>query len=489
MTEKSETPADQCPKATEWHRRPANFTGPCPICGLLKQRIGEHRSVDPSENLNALWLQRRKTADGWKETAIGSRRSDPTITTPEIQAAIAKVAALLAYGDTIPQAAEKLKVPAKRIDEWRRRHPDLWRFCRDQAEKNVVEIVKAIAGTDAVFKDPDAFVAMADRADRWAKKAGMDLFPPGSEPTLSTFFESFYRPMCLADARQGTINLYRGTLKKWRFATKDPPVAAITAETLVFFRDFCSKLRGIKSYTRATLATIAGEMRRIQCLLDKAGPPSRGNRDAAGLILTPPWIKPVRIQQKLQRVIPPEALKLLYDSTAGMDWPRVPGIKAPAWWKALLIVAYNTQLRRRTLFEMRMDEVDWEAGCLKLPACRFKAARPMVVHLNPAAPDALRSIRSNRELVFPRGSKSLSWFGTNFHKLLDSAGIPRKEHFMLHAIRKTAATVLAQHSPAAAQLALGHRSLSTTIDYYINPTSIISGAIDAMPQPWGGTLS
>jgi integrase len=71
--------------------------------------------------------------------------------------------------------------------------------------------------------------------------------------------------------------------------------------------------------------------------------------------------------------------------------------------------------------------------------------------------------------------------------LQDSAGIPRKEHFGLHVIRKTAATVLAGFSPQAAQLALGHRSLTTTVNHYINPTSIVAAALDAMPQPFGAT--
>ena len=100
--------------------------------------------------------------------------------------------------------------------------------------------------------------------------------------------------------------------------------------------------------------------------------------------------------------VSPEYLKLVYDATAGMDWPDVPGIKAPTWWKSLLEIVYNTALRRRTLFELRMDEIDWPNNCLRLKGERFNNGRPMIVHLNPAAMEALRRIRTARpELIFP----------------------------------------------------------------------------------------
>ena len=71
-----------------------------------------------------------------------------------------------------------------------------------------------------------------------------------------------------------------------------------------------------------------------------------------------------------------------------------------------------------------------------------------------------------------------------FHRLQDLAAIPRKEHFGLHAIRRTAATALAGISPQSAQLALGHTALATTMNHYIDPTAIVGAALDGMAQPW-----
>jgi hypothetical protein len=75
-----------------------------------------------------------------------------------------------------------------------------------------------------------------------------------------------------------------------------------------------------------------------------------------------------------------------------------------------------------------------------------------------------------------------TWFGTTFHRLQDKAGIKRAEHFGLHNLRKTHATLLWEGSPAAAQLSLGHRSgSSVTAAHYIEKDGIVSRAIAALP--------
>ena len=312
------------------------------------------------------------------------------------------------------------------------------------------------------------------------------MFPRHDKPTVCTFFESYVFPTCLYDDKPITIEGYRSALKLWRAITGDPPLETVTAETLTLFRDALSRRRGKQPYMKAAADTVFSRLRSIQTILDKAGPPGRRNRDAKGLIAASPWIRPPRLETKLPRILSPETLKIVYDATAGMDWPKVPGIKAPAWWKTLLVVTYNTQLRRRTLFEMRMDEIDWPGCCLRLPGARIKGGRPLIVHLNATSLGALRRIRTARELVFPcQGDKERFYYW--FHRLQTLAGMPRQEHFGLHVIRKTAATMLAEFSPQAAQLALGHRSLTTTINHYINPVSIVGAALDAMPQPFGTT--
>jgi integrase len=182
---------------------------------------------------------------------------------------------------------------------------------------------------------------------------------------------------------------------------------------------------------------------------------------------------------------------MAYNGAVAMDIPRLPrGPKAPAWWKALLVTAFNTQLRRRTLFEMRWDEVDFAHCRLNLPPARFKSHRRQTIHLNPVTVEHLKRIHTDasQELVFPWPHEA-KYFHVVFHRLQTAAAIPRKEHFGLHDLRKTAASILWEDSPQVAQYSLGHASMSTTLKHYVNlesrggGVSIVARALDALPQP------
>jgi integrase len=399
---------------------------------------------------------------------------------------MARAAVLFALGKKFPAIEAAMKLNRRTLATWKNHWREHWEMACHSAEAQLVKMVKAQIGTAAILDDVDNYLERAKRADQIAT-----ILPEPQKPTLCTFFESYVLPTCLYDDKPRTVVTYRNALELWRFITGDPPIEEITSETLRLFREALSKRRGKLPYMKAATNTVIGRLKAVQTILDKAGPPGPRNRDAAGLIASPPWIRPPRFELKLPRTLAPEVLKLVYDATAGMDWPDVPGIKAPAWWKALLTVTYNTALRRRTLFEMGMDEIDWQKNSICLSAQRFKSGRPMIVHLNPPAMEALRRIRTNRKLIFPIDAQETPFngywtpFHKHFHRLQDSAGIPKKEHFGLHVIRKTSATVLAAFSPRIAQLALGHAALSTTLDSYIDPTGIIGASLDAMPQPFG----
>lgn len=338
-------------------------------------------------------------------------------------------------------------------------------------------------GTAAILSDPDRWMEEAEAAERVAVLRGESLLPVSTRPTLTTFFESYYLNVRLHDKSAGAVRNYRTAMMNWRLITGDPPLEEITTATVALFRDAMSNRRGLKPHLRMSANTVHHKLVLIQSVLDLAGPVDRGHRDAAGILKSIPWLRPPKIVLKTPREIPGEILQQIYLATANMDVPWVDGIKPPAWWKALLVVAYNTQLRRRTLFEMRMEEIDWPNHRIILPAERLKAGRPMVVHLNPAAMEALQAIRTNRELIFPWPTSMKNLY-RYLHRLQTSIGLPKKDWFGLHAIRSTAATILAGFSPQASQLSLGHTQLAVTVNHYIRTAGIIQTALDAMPQPW-----
>jgi integrase len=165
-----------------------------------------------------------------------------------------------------------------------------------------------------------------------------------------------------------------------------------------------------------------------------------------------------------------------------MEWPIAPGVKAPAWWRALLVTAYNTGIRRGALFKLRMTDIQWDDCALVVRAATAKTGIGQRIPLNKTVLGHLSAIRTNRELVFPLSFGSRH-FDTVFHRLQKAAGIPRDEHFGLHDLRRTAATLMWEESPAAAQLMLGHTTSRTTRQFYVNNRSILARAVARIPQP------
>jgi integrase len=180
--------------------------------------------------------------------------------------------------------------------------------------------------------------------------------------------------------------------------------------------------------------------------------------------------------------VPLALIDQLYAGLVAAEVPRFDGVRAPAWWRALLAVTYNTGLRAGTLFRLRMSDVDFGAHRLQVRAGANKSRKTFYVPLNATALAHLVTIRTDRELVFP-WPFTRDWFYETFHRLQAAAAIPSDQHFGLHALRRTLATALYATSPAAAQLALGHSSVKTTEAFYVGQAAVVAPALDALPQP------
>jgi len=409
-----------------------------------------------------------------------SRRRGPTKKTRE---RISLAVRMHNYeGKSLGEIAEYFGVHRRQVESWKALYAPIWDAAEEACAKQITEVVRQAAGTDAVLENPDLYLHHAAVADRWTGKRGEPLFPHNGEPTVCSFFETYYRPTCLSDAADSTLKLFAITLKKWRYFTGDPPLKQIDAPLLAKFRDALSKCRGAKPYRRATANTVASKLRQIQAILDKAGPPRPRNRDAAGILENPPWVRPPRCEPKGVRIVTEEELENCYLAACGMTRPRFKKIKPPKFWRALLVVAHATGLRRGTLFRLRWEWVDWHRRVLMIPGDSMKSKRLHIAPLNTVAIEHLHSIRDDRELVLPWPFDKRHFYSC-WHQLLDLAGIPREEHFGLHDLRKTLATQLWQTSPQAAQLALGHSSAAVTAGYYVGQTGIVAAAIDNMEVP------
>jgi integrase len=443
-------------------------------------RVPERRM----HKLKATWKQTWNRELSIARSQVAASRIE--ILTPPHKETLAKIrqaTAMAAAGIYFVDIAKTMGVELGTVDHWRDSYPEIWNQEYDRAMEAAAVVIRSQAGTATVSNDPERFMRAGLEFQAWARCKGREIFPRTEEPTLYSFFEDYYVPVRMNDAQPITIVTYRSTMNLWTLFTGNPPLREITAETLAMFKGCIEKTLGKDRIHYISVHTVRKHLRTIQCILDKAGPRKPRNRDAKGILTEiPPWIKPPRAEDPEPRAIPLEVLDCVYDSCASMDWPWIPGVKPPQLWKALLAIAYNTSLRRRSLFELRWDEVDLPGRRLLLPPKRLKQRKRQVVPLNTVAYDHLIGIRTDRELVFPfPGSPGM--FNRHFYALQAIAGIPIKERFGLQEIRQTSATILWEDSPQAAQYALGHSRAQVTRRFYVAGNGLVARARETMPQP------
>ncbi len=208
--------------------------------------------------------------------------------------------------------------------------------------------------------------------------------------------------------------------------------------------------------------------------LATAAPPDRRNREAAGIIAAAPYVKPPKAIYGEPKITTEERVTRCYVGCVCMTWPRVKGFKPPAWWRALLVLVWNTGIRRRTVFSLRMEHIDWANKRLILPAEIMKTGKKLILPVPQTVIDHLQAIRTKRELVF-EWPHSPEWFSKCLHNLQKEVGIPPTLHFGLHTLRRTLGTRLFKENPAAAQLMLGHATLEMTKRFYVNTEDVLIG--------------
>jgi len=430
-----------------------------------------------------LWTEALRIARAGQEASGLPIGQAAAVGVPEsTQQQVREATALLAAGLTYEEASDELGIAIGTLRDWRIRYPNFWEGELNRAMQFSTVVVRTQAGTDAVIDDPEAYLRRARGCEKWLAAKGESLFPSSGEPTVSSFFQDWYLPNRLFESPASTITSYRNTVRFWSLITGDPPLKEITSELVAKFRDCLAKKSGAQPGLPASPNTVRTKLRHLQCILDKAGPPGRRNRDAVGIIDRAPYAKPPRPRYTPRTIVSMERVIQVYEATVAMHLPKIDGFKAPWWWKTLLLTALYTGLRRGTLFSMQMREILWDKHLLAIAPERLKSRRPQIVPLHPIVEDHLRRIRTDRELVFPWPNQMRA-FHSAFHELQSSAGIPRAEHFGLHALRRSLATMLWDINPGAAQLGLGHAGTDVTKNHYVRPDDILIRAFNQLPQP------
>lgn len=287
---------------------------------------------------------------------------------------------------------------------------------------------------------------------------------------LAQFFEEVYRPRRLVQATPASAYNYSWAIKTLeRFLDRPATLADLNEETAMQFVSGMLKegravvsVNGLVNHLK-TLALFARKKRYIEIDLSE--------------------VDSLRVPKQLPTAWTVAEMEGILKSCAARTG-RVSGVAAAAWWTALVLVGFDTGIRRRALFAIRFNDLDFEHFVLRVPAESMKTLVAQSFKLHPQTIEAiLATVPPDRELVFPLGC-AICTIETRWKEILIDAGLDcgRREGF--HKLRRTCAShIAAKLGEAMAQKQLGHSDPSC-IKRYIDPTFTASHELAlSLPRP------
>ena len=420
-------------------------------------------------------LVRQKLRQVWR---YAQAKAEP-IPTPETIATIRKATALIVAGQTEAAVAETLGTTPSALWSAHYRYRGLWREAEQLAKLQREVLVTRLQAS------PGDFALLSAQGPE--STHSQELPEPTADMRLPEFFDAWAWPFCLEPAGRepGTETTYRTALGYWARLTDNPPIREITRDHL---RRFLNRLKTVTTpRTRGPLSTttVRNHMIVIQRLLQWCGQPDRHNPNGAGLRPDVPWLPIPRKQFHAPRpgfTLDEMARWLAVLPEIAESMPTVDGADPAAWWRAIVLVSYNTGMRPGTTFR-----VDWsmlDGRTLRIPPTIIKGHFGRLVWLNDHALEALDPLRRSAGLIF-------GWDGwpareTTLRRHLrlqqELAGIPRRS---LYGLRRAFATEAGKVNPLAMGLAMGHvgPGLQMAADHYIDAEAVLSDALAKLPQP------
>jgi len=326
-------------------------------------------------------------------------------------------------------------------------------------------------------------VVWPDDGERVKQRAPSEL---SAEMTLVEFFWQYAWPDCLQPKGDSpaTRKDYAKSLDYWAEFTGNPPIEKIDKRT-------CSKflrlLRGVRGQRGEVLSqnTVFKHWTNIQRLLDWTGPQGRGNRNGTDLVQNPPWIEAPRKEFAApKRAFTLEELWTWLTALpkVARPMPKVPAFEPAAWWRAVILLGYNTGMRPGTLFRIRWEM--FEENALRIPTSIIKGKHGRLLCVNDAAREAIEPLRRATGLVF--GWENWPEADTTLKKHRErqqrEAGL---SPLSLYGLRRTFATECGKINPLAAQIMMGHQGLGMQmmVNHYIDAEQLLSEALSRLPQP------
>ena len=282
--------------------------------------------------------------------------------------------------------------------------------------------------------------------------------------TLTSLLHDLYAPLRSLSDR--TILVYGFTIDAFEdFLGHEPTVADLDELTVARF--LAHRVR-----SRAA-ATAAKDRAQLRALWEFAA--------RRKLSDTWPLIPIVRVPERVPEAWLTDEFKRLLDA-ASLERTNYDGIPAADFWRALLLVCYDTGERVTSVMSTRWRNVQGRAIIFSAES-RKGARRDILREISEetqASLDRIRCSRTANDLVWP-WPRSTTYLWTRLEIILKRAGLPHDRKDKFHKIRKTTASYY-QAAGGDAQHLLDHANPSTTRKY-LDPR-IVKGlaAPDVLPK-------
>lgn len=293
-----------------------------------------------------------------------------------------------------------------------------------------------------------------------------DRLPPPPAGSLREYFEATYRPQVLLGGSRTNLQRYKQMLLELRqHAGRDVALGELTNDLAAQF--FAAQFeRGLSATSVNNTRAVLRAVWTHAFDRGKVAEPLRIKKFKAERETPDAWTR-----EELRRIL---AACDQVPFEEELRWQRVAGgIPFGEYWRALLLVGYQTGLRRRSLFELRTADLDTAGGWLWVPAGVVKTKSAKTYKLGAEALAAVAAIFDpQREMLFPFQADVNTAY--RYLKLiLQTAGIApsrRKAHNNLfHKLRRTTASHLWQTAGMAAVVEILDHSEGEVTRRYLDP--------------------
>lgn len=303
-----------------------------------------------------------------------------------------------------------------------------------------------------------------------ASAVGLDDERWDCEGSVWRFFHQKYRPEKMVGSTDGSIEQHEIKLRRFcRWHGKAVLLTDLTDELVTAFMQ--SMLD--KGYSRATVNNTRSA---ILCVWRYA--------HKKKLVQSYPTVDKLKEHRRLPVAWSIPELERLLSACAATPG-TIAGVPAGDYWPAMILVMYDTGLRKGAVLSIERQHVDLSTGWLTVPADHQKQKVEQRFLLSDQTVDAIRRIWPPRDqLLFywPWGPRQIF---IHFGKILARNGLPSTRLDKFHKLRKTCGSHIAKVAGIdAASRQLGHSGEYVT-KLYVDP-QIAQSAIDGvvhLPRP------